>query len=112
MKIWNFLKTGTFDGEHCFDCGAENPFFKDSGSAVPKGADVFLCEECMDIRERYLDETGSVLPLNVICDGCRTNSHNEHFCSTSEAVVDGIRTKKSCSCEECAGVDRVQGPYF
>lgn len=112
MKIRNFIETGPFSEEFCCDCGRPNPLFRGFGSSVPKGCDTFFCEECMNIRERYQDENSEPLPLHVICDDCNTDSHNPHNCKKTDIFVGGVKTKKSCSCEECNGVLKFLGLHF
>ncbi|MEW6617347.1 MAG: hypothetical protein AB1333_02920 [Patescibacteria group bacterium] len=91
-----------FKDKICFDCG-KPATIKYLPKFSPEGKELFTCQDCFIIRERYFGKTTNLLPLEVICDGCKTDSHNEHHCEHKEVTVDGVRTHKSCMCEECIG---------
>jgi hypothetical protein len=95
------MKILTFKGEVCFDCGAP-PNVKTYKVDISGNEELYLCTKCFEIRGVYFSKTGNPLAPKVTCDGCNTNSHNEHHCCINDAVVDGVKTRKKCSCEECS----------
>lgn len=115
----NLMHVTPFKGETCFDCKDPSRIWECIEFFVPGGKNLSLClcERCANIRDQYLSETKKILPLEVICDGCKTDSHNEHHCEYKDVTVDGIKTYKSCSCEECfcgepPDIQKFLGPHF
>lgn len=91
----------TFKGETCFDCGLP-PNVRTYKVDISGNEELYLCTKCLEIRGAYFSKTGKCLPAQVICDGCKTDSHNEHHCECNDVTVDGVKTRKSCSCSECS----------
>ena len=112
----NLYRILTIKGEICFDCGAP-PNVRTFKVDISGNEELYLCTKCLETRFVYFSQTGKPLPQQVMCDGCKTDSHNEHHCEHTEVTVDGVKTKKPCVCEECApdessGERKFSGPHF
>jgi|GEM_PF-2288845 len=110
-----FRRILTIKGEICFDCGAP-PNVRTFKVDISGYEELYLCIKCLEIRLAYFSKTGRSLASQVMCDGCKTDSHNEHHCEYKDITVDGVKTHKPCICEECLGdssdAQKFLGPHF
>lgn len=93
----------------CVDCEVffQRGFIVKKSPLNPSEDPIFLCAVCASIRENYFKSNRKPLPIEVVCDGCCCGEHNEHHCSRENVIVDGIQTRKKCTCEECAGIEQL-----
>lgn len=110
------MKILAIEGKICFDCGLP-PNVRTYKVDISGNEELYLCVKCLEIRGAYFSKTGKPLPQQVVCDGCKTDSHNEHRCEHKDVTVDGVKTHKLCTCEECSlgessDVQKFLGPHF